>query len=101
MPSEGGASAFLPRKPRSVTVFAKSAVMVAPPEGGQRGLSRVILRDGIGIGILRALRCGLCQLLDETGADLPPTALDRGFLLALTDLGVELGAAKLAFNFDV
>ena len=44
---------MLPRKPLRVTVLAKS-VMVAPPEGGQRGLSRVVLRDGLGVEVLVA-----------------------------------------------
>src|SRR5271156_2174832 len=101
MPSEGGTSASLPRKPRSLRVFSKSVVMIAPPEGGQRGLSRVVLRDGIGIGILRALRCGLRQLLDDASAYLPTPALDRGLLPALADLGVVLGATQLTLDLHV
>src|SRR5271156_4153108 len=101
MPSEGGTSASLPRKPRSLRVFSKSVVMVAPPEGGQRGLSRVVLRDGIGIGILRALRCGLLQLLHDAGAYLPIADLDLCLLLVLEDLDLALGAMQLALNLDV
>src|ERR1700733_6458307 len=50
IPSEEGTSASFVRKPRNLRVFSKS-VIVAPPEGGQRGLSRVVLRDGFGIGV--------------------------------------------------
>src|ERR1700679_2876693 len=80
-------------------MFAKSAVIVAPPEGGQRGLSRVVLRDGLGIGILT--RGWRCQLLDDAGAYLPTAALHGRLLLALADLSVVLGAAQLALNLDV
>ena len=75
--------------------------MIAPPKGGQRGLSRVVLRDGIGIGILVPCETGLCQLLDDAGTNLPTPALDRGLFLALADLGVVLGAAQLALDLRV
>ena len=47
------------------------------------------------------MRCGLRQLLDDAGAYLPTPALDRGFLLAVTDLSIKLGAAQLALDLDV
>src|SRR5260370_40850970 len=78
IPYEEGTSASFVRKPRNLRVFSKS-VMIAPPEGGQRGLSRVILRDGISVEIL--VRAGLRQLLYEAGAYLPTA--DGGLRLLL------------------
>src|ERR1700730_12889718 len=76
--SEEGTSASLVRKPRNLRVFSKS-VMAAPPEGRQRGLSRVVLRDGLGIEILPRGR--LHQLLHAAGAHLPIANLGLGRLL--------------------
>src|SRR5260370_42025961 len=78
IPSEEGTSASFVRKPRNLRVFSKR-VIAAPPEGGQRGLSRVILRDGISVEIL--VRAGLRQLLYEAGAYLPTA--DGGLRLLL------------------
>src|ERR1700728_2618269 len=51
--SDEGASASLPRNPRSVTLFEKR-FMVAPPEGGQRRLRGIVLRNRLGVEVLPA-----------------------------------------------
>src|ERR1700744_4688398 len=95
IPFEEGTSASFVRKPRNMRLFSKS-VIAAPPEGGQRGLSRVALRDGLGIESLPRGR--LRQLLHAASAYLPIADLDLRLLLVLDDLDLALGAAQFAFD---
>ena len=41
------------------------------------------------------------QLLDDAGTDFPAATLDSGFLLAVADFRIELGAAQLTFDLDI
>src|SRR6202012_1420218 len=75
--------------------------MTAPPEGGQRGLSRVVLRDRLGIEVLLLRALGVLQLLDEAGAYLPTAESGLDLLPVLDDLSGAIGRAQLAFDLYV